>query len=631
MSTSPLNQYGLIGNYTTSALVSRAGSVDWCCMPWVDSPSIFGALLDENRGGRFVISPEGEFRSEQRYHQRTLVLETLFETSDGGRGVLTDWMPMEDESSEIPMIRRRVDVLSGRVAWQLSCAPRFNYGSDAPQVEIAGPGFFVFRGAGPDQLATLGTDLKIDMLTSLKQGGDRQVQSRFVLESGQSAHFVLCWGRRNRPLPLSGPSVNPRATIDSWQSWAHRCPPEGCELRGPWHDTIVRASLALRILGTESVTTSASLNSARNWDYRYFWIRDTQASIRSLHQLGHATEARRIFARVAQVARRDGAAGLQAVYRVDGGRILPESELNFLSGYRGSRPVRVGNLSSQLFQLDVYGHVLLAAEEFHKLYGPLPEDLWPTIADIADLVSQAWRRPDHGPWESRLKSEHFVASKALSWAAIDRACRLGEALGKRIPKRWRDERQTLHRTICAQGYDDERRCFVRSFGDRDIDSSALILPLIGFLPWEDSRIQNTLLTLQAELSVGGSLVLRDRSTPGPFLLPSLKMVSCLAQSGHVNEASDRLAELCSYASSLGMFAEQVDPTSGELTGNLPCASVHVALIQAGWDVAQARRKLRSEKFETVAQTAATESAGSESSDELVTPRRPPGKPVTPAA
>ena len=594
MSYLALGEYGLIGNQASALLVSRFGSIDWACLPYLDSPSHFSAILDENMGGRFQIMPQGEFVSEQRYLQRTNVLETKFETPTG-RAVLLDWMPIEGKESPEPIVYRRIEVIDGRVPWTLTCTPRFKYGSEPGQAERS-KGGILFRGSHPEDLGLLLAQIPIQ----ISADGNSAV-SKFELEVGKRVQFTWIWGRHQSTSDFPGPEK----TVEYWRSWAHGCGGQGpsqCLFAGPWHDVVTRSGLALKLLIAyysgaiaEAPTTSLPimLGGSRNWDYRYSWLRDSALTIQALAALGHTEESDVFFGWLADIVTRDGAEGLQPVYTLDGGKFLPEREVPALSGYEGSRPVRVGNQSARQFQLDVYGHVMLAVAQNYQLTGKLPEGLWNKLVDVCDYVCQAWRRPDRGPWEVRTRPEHFVASKVLCWAALDRGCWLAEALKVKLPQRWLDERDILHRLICEQGYDTRSGSFVRAFGDHELDASTLLIPLLGFLPFDDPRVQGTMDAIQRELS-DGVLVHRyktDQSLPesdGAHLLSSFWFVSCLALSGRVDEASDRLAELCSYATTLGLFGEQVSPATGEPTGNYPSASAHLAMINASLYVGMAR-------------------------------------------
>lgn len=606
-----LCDYGLIGNSTSASLVSRLGSIDWCCFPYLDSPSHFGAILDENLGGKFQIMPQGDFRSEQRYLQRTFILETHFETPHG-RATLTDWMPLEHDvgsAGEERVIRRHIEVQSGRIAWTLLCSPRFDYGTQIPLAESANQGVLFRSPISGDQTTGL---LQSNIPLEISTHGSAAI-AKFQLHSGQMADFSWSWGRRRPPLTTSW-----RETAEQWRRRAHHCNSThdplphltrttSCILSGPWHDTVVRSALTLRLLFyshlgslAESITTSVSgiPNSSRTWDYRYSWIRTLPLALHCWLSLNHVEEAQASFRWLSSILLRDAPASLQSAYRLDGGKELQEKEMTSWQGYLHSKPVRVGNSSPALFQLDIYGQILLAVAEYFYAFGKLPEATWEKIIEIADYICQAWRRPDHGIWEIRSKPEHYVTSKVYCWVALDRACTLMQATQRPTPARWEEEKNILHRTICEQGYDVQRRSFIRSFGDRDLDASALLIPLVGFLPFEDPRIQNTLLAIQEELSKG--VLLYRYKTPdglpgfeGFHLASSFHLVSCLARSGQVDQASDHLAELCSYATSLGLFGEQIDPAQGETSGNIPCASVYTALIQAAISVGAARNRLTS--------------------------------------
>jgi GH15 family glucan-1,4-alpha-glucosidase len=588
-----LRDYGVIGNQASAALVSRDGSVDWCCLPWLDSPSHFGALLDSNHAGQFSIHPEGDFHSRQAYVGFTNVLETHFETPNG-RGVVTDWMPVTDMPEREPVIRRRVRTLDGEVKWKATCSPRFEYASESALAERWRDGV-LFRGTQPGNLGFLRSSLPIAI-----SADGRTANCEFELEPSECADFSWAWGRHGG-LEVFAP---PEETISHWNRWNHVCAESGCLFAGPWHDMVIRSGLTLKLMSNrfagslaESVTTSipAILGGSRNWDYRYAWIRHAGQAIQALTGLGHDQEGSSLFRWLSDVVTRDGAEGLQSVYTLDGGKYLPEHELN-LMGYGGSRPVRVGNLSARQFHLDIYGCVMTAMAQNLTSQGPdgrLPGGLWPKLAEIAEYVCQAWRRPDKGMWEVRTKPEHFVSSKVMCWVALDRAIWIAHRLGQEVPRRWREEREILHRTILEQGYDSSRGSFVRAFGDRELDAAVLLIPMVGFLPPDDPRVHSTLDAIQAELG-DAVLIHASRSTDsireadGAHLLSSFRYVSCLAMCGRVDEASDRLAELCSFASPLGLFAEQVDPLTGVPAGNFPSSSAHLSLINASLYVGAAR-------------------------------------------
>jgi GH15 family glucan-1,4-alpha-glucosidase len=635
MASFSLEDYGIIGNFTSSALVNRVGSLDWSCLPFLDSPSHFGALLDDTQGGRFQISPQGDFRSEQRYHQRSLVLETLFETPFG-RGVLTDWMPLNSPLANEPLIYRKIEVIEGKINWILNCSPRFDYGEAESQAEFHGAREgesrntsttdsitsiwssqrVLFRGPHPGQIAQLFTSTPIKF--ALQQSN---AEARFTLSAGESSLFCWAWGRRIEAPPL----LSFQETAEEWRKLAHRCGPSGCPFAGPWHDSITRSGLFLKLLiapysGSiaEAITTSVpgmlpsqsspsitSRNSSRgssneqdtsnsqNCDYRYAWISHGAMALQALSSLGYRNEAKNYFSWLSEIIIRDGVEGLQAVYTLDGGRLLPERELEHLKGFQNAKPVRIGNESATQFHLDIYGQVMLAADYYYREWGSLPKGLWPQLVNVVEMVCQAWRRPDFGPWELRSKPQHYVGSKVLCWAALDRGISLSKRLGVDTPHRWTDEMKILHRTICDQGFDSSRHSFVSSFGSEEVDSSCLWIPVVGFLPPDDPRVEGTINAVLSELSEG-VLVHRFRDASGtseraaPHLMSSFLLVATLALCGRADEASDRLAELCTYTSHLGFFGEQIDQNLQETSGNFPSATAHLALINAALYVGAAR-------------------------------------------
>jgi len=612
MPTLTIEDYGVIGNYASAALVNRLGAIDWCCFPYLDSPSHFAAILDQGVGGKFQISPHGDFRSEQRYRPKSLVLETLFETPRG-RGVLTDWMPLESRSSSEPVIYRQIDVIAGNMSWVLNIDPRFEYGESPTEVEYHGareyedtrarfwnPKQLLFRGRSPGQIAQLFSSIDLDFKTR-----KQSAEARFQFSAGQSALFSWAWGRRVAP-----PSFfSFKETDDSWRKLAHQCSTSGCLFGGPWHDSVVKSGLFLKLLIApyagavaeslttsipgNAVTSSETNNDSQTSDHRYAWIRNSPFILQSLSAIGMRNEAKNYFSWLSEIVIRDGVEMLQPIYTLDGGKLETERSLSQLKGFNGAQPVRVGNDGHSHFHLDIYGHVLLAADFYFREYGSLPENLWAQLAEIADFVCGAWRRPDHGPWETFGKPEHYVASKALCWAALDRACSLGKRLEKNVPPRWSEEMVILHRTVCSQGFDSTMNSFVGSFGESEVDSSALLLPLIGFLPIDDPRMVGTLDAIGNQLS-DGVLIHRHRTTSSakvaesPHLWSSFLYITNLALAARLNDASDRLAELCSFASHLGFFGEQVNTSLQETSGNFPSATAHLSLITAALYIGVAR-------------------------------------------
>ncbi|MGK5089973.1 glycoside hydrolase family 15 protein [Bdellovibrionota bacterium FG-2] len=568
----PLSEYAAIGNHASTALISSRGSIDWLCLPHLDSPSHFGALLDENKGGRFQICPEGEFHSQQRYLPQTQVLETHFKTATG-EAILLDWMPWELSSlakRDDPVLNRRIEMITGKITWSLHCVPRFNYGSHPGISEPLSDGF-LFRGATPDELGRLRTQLSLRDATS----------ATFSLENKQSTQFQWVWGRSFRRAPHSFPGP----TIDAWRTIAHRCQLPSCFFAGPWHEWVARSTLVLRTLFSPHTGTIAGAATTSQHDDRNVQIRDSGLTYQALNALGLFDEAQALGHWLHCLLLRDGAEDLQPVYSLDGGRKLTEHELPDLMGYQGVRPVRVGNQSARRFQLDIYGHLMLGLYEHLKSRPLLTEKTAQRLAELADTVCEIWKRPDHGPHEAVGRAEHFVTSKIMCWVALDRVISLYKNTSRFPSRRWIEEREIIHRTVCEQGYNPKRRSFIRSFGSSELDSSVLLIPLVGFLSIEDPRVSETVDAIQNTLSQG---VLIHRieaaelsSGNGTLHIPSsLMLAACIALQGKPGEARDRLAELCSFATPLGLFGETLHPSTGKIGGNFPCAASHIALINA---------------------------------------------------
>lgn len=578
--------HGVIGNRMSSALVSSRGSIEWCCLPYLDSPSHFGASVNRDHGGYFQILPNGTFRSKQVYLPHTNVLQTLFDTPHG-RGSITDWMPIQYD----PVICREVEVTEGKVTWTLTCTPRFKYGTISAQAERHRNGI-LFRGNQNDDTAALYSSIPLD----ISSNGSSAI-SQFDLNAGEMAPFAWVWGRYKNPFDLNSDSkstfaLQRQSVIDYWRKVSHKCPQSGCSFAGPWHDSIVRSQLFLLLMvtpysGSIAQAISVSLHGLtpgpRIWGHRYASLRNGALHLQALSNLGCAQEAKFHFEWLSEMMERDGAEALQAHYTLDGGKVLREKEIAYLNRTEGSGQ----------FQLDIYGHAVVAASEYFHIFRSLPKGLWTKISDIADYICHAWKRPDHGPWGFTSRPEHFAVSKLFCWAALDRACKLAQALDRKSPPRWTAEKEILHRVICDQGFDLTHNSFVRSFGTTDLDLSSLWFPLLEFLPVEDPRIQGTLTAIQSELSHG--VLLKRIQNPNDSrrievddLWATFIFITCLALSGRTDEASDRLAEACTYANPVGLFADRINPQRIEISHEFPSASVHLALVNAALYVGRSR-------------------------------------------
>ncbi len=600
------SQFAIIGNRNSSAVISASGVIEWCCLPYLDSPSHFASWIDKERGGNFQLLPHGDFRTHQRYIPNTNILETLFETPQG-KATLTDWMPIQNEWFSVPALCRRIEVQDGFIDWLLTCTPRFHYGTDQAQAEKHSRGV-LFRGSQMDDIATLYSNIPIEI-----SANGLAAISKFTLKQKQMAQFTWIWGRHplqgenlfnlafsrssyenlqdagTKEMGCIGPSVQP--TIEYWKKNAHSCL-GSCIFSGPWHDAVARSQLLVKLMNTPyagsisqgiCASSSGAGPGSRTWGHRYATIRGSALNLQALANLGCLQEAQSHFEWLKSIVERDGAESLQPLYTLDGGKAAKEREIPFMT-----RHERVHQ-----FQLDIYGHVILTGNEYFKIFGHLPDTFWTRLTELCDYICHAWKRPDHGPWGTTVKPEHFVVSKLFCWAALDRACVLSHALGKPTPPRWVREKGVIHRVICEQGFDSDKNSFVRSFGSNDIDASSLWIPLLNFLPIDDPRVQGTLSTIRLELSEGSFLrnfqtsiqMIRRDSID---LCSSFLFISCLAIAGFTDEASDRLAEACTYANSLGLFA---DPASFPIRNGFdefPSSAVHLALINAALYVGNAR-------------------------------------------
>jgi len=593
MQHSAAYDYGIVGNHFSAALISRFGSVDWLCLPYLDSPSIFASYVNKNQGGKFQIIPQGTFRSEQRYYPQTQVLETYFDTPLG-TGLVVDWMPIDTSLYHGAALCRLVQVIEGKICWLLSCIPRFKYGELQAQAEPH-PNGVLFRGDSILDLILLQSDVPLEI--SLNGGS---AVCRLNLEAGQERRFYLAWGRQLTPI-----QADLATTINYWKPLSHQCPARGCIFEGPWHETVARSGLTLHLL-SNSYSNSISEGVAvlmedetqtrdqLTWKDRWASIRNGGMRIQALVNLGYPNIAKHHFLWIARILARDGVEGLQSIYTLDGGKLLPHENLS----------QQLNRLAySRRFQLDIYGHVVVAANLYQKIFGDFPRNTWNCLIELADYVCQAWKRPDHGPGGASPRAEHFVSSKVFCWAALNQMCQLATALGDKPSPRWISEKAILHKTISEQGYDPDKNSFVRSFGSREIDASSLWMIILNFLPLDDPRIQGTLDRINVELSKG--ILLRtsnlaeeesltfNSDNDSIDLSSSFLFASCLALNGQVDEASDRLAELSSYASSLGLFADSIYPSTiptNKMPRIFPSASTHVALINAALYIGWARGK-----------------------------------------
>jgi len=584
-----IEDYALIGDLQTAALVSREGSVDWLCFPRFDSAACFAALLGTEENGRWLIEPnDAVVRVERRYRDDTLVLETEWETRSGCVRVL-DFMPPRETA---PDIVRIVEGVRGRVEMRSELVIRFDYGSVVPWVR---------RIDGDARVAVGGPDALCLRTPADLRGEDMRTLAEFTVEEGDRVPFTLTWFPSHSAWPDAIDADQAlRDTIDYWTDFNGRCGYEG-----QWPEPVQRSLMVLKALTyaptggiVAAATTSLPehIGGVRNWDYRYCWLRDATLTLLAFLSAGYVDEAKDWRVWLLRAAAGDPA-DLQIMYGVAGERRLTELELDWLPGYEESRPVRLGNDASRQLQLDVYGEVLdaLYQARSHGLPYDPQTPAWALQRKLLEHLETAWRQPDEGLWEVRGPRRHFTHSKVMCWVAFDRGVRSIETQGLDGPvERWRHIRDEIHAEVCRRGYDPTLAAFTQSYGSQQLDASALVLPLVGFLPASDERVESTIDAIQRTLMRDG-LVLRYLTEEegvdglpageGVFLPCSFWLVDCLELLGRHDEAHALFERLVGLANDLGLLAEEYDPAAKRLLGNFPQAFTHLALVNSAFNLA----------------------------------------------
>jgi GH15 family glucan-1,4-alpha-glucosidase len=577
----PIEDYALIGDTHTAALVGRDGSLDWLCVPRFDSAACFAALLGTPDNGRWLLAPSGGGTATRRsYQDGTLVLVQEWDTASGSVRV-TDFMPPRHHR---PRVFRRVEGLQGTVDMVTELVIRFEYGSQIPWVVQTEKGLRAV--AGPDA---------IDLDSPVKLTGEHmRHHGQFTVSAGDRFDFRMQWAPSYEEAgrALSVEEALP-ATLAFWREWSSGIN----QVHGDWEKMVRTSLLALKaltyaptggIVAAPTTSLPEALGGPRNWDYRYCWVRDATLTIDGLVQAGCREEVQSwLWWLVRAAAGNPGQ--LQIMYGVAGERRLPEFELDWLPGYEGSRPVRVGNAASLQFQLDVFGE-LMEAIDMARSHGIDTEGaIWDLQRAVLGFVEDHWNEPDQGIWELRGPPQLLVYSRVMAWVAMDRAVRAVERDHFEGPvERWRQARDAIHDQVCTRGYNAKVGSFTQAYGSDELDASLLLLPLVGFLPIDDPRVVATIEAVQRDLTVDG-FVIRYRSTSGvdglagtegTFLPCSLWLVSCLALLGRVDEARALLQRVASVANDVGLFSEEYDTTRQRLVGNFPQAFTHVAFINA---------------------------------------------------
>jgi GH15 family glucan-1,4-alpha-glucosidase len=584
-----LEDYALVGDMQTAALVGIDGSIDWMCLPRFDSGACFAALLGTPDNGRWLLAPTGATRATRRsYRSSSLVVDSEWEV-DGGHVRVTDFMPPRDEH---PHLIRMVEGLHGRVQMHSRLTLRFDYGRLIPWVRrVDGD---ISAVSGPDAVR-LRSDVPV-------VGSGPHSDADFTVGEGDVVSFVLSWYPSNLapPQPPHAAGALER-TMAWWGDWCSRL-----TYRGRWKAEVRQSLLALKamtysptggIVAAPTTSLPEQLGGMRNWDYRFCWLRDSAFSLWAMHVGGYVEEARAWHDWLLRAAAGDPA-DLQILYGAAGESRLPELELPWLSGYEGSRPVRIGNAASGQFQLDVYGEVLDALH-LARVFGMRSDpDAWALARHLIEFVVDHWREPDDGLWEMRGGRQHFTHSKVMAWVALDRAVHAVEKYGVDGPlQRWRAVRREIHDDVCRNGFDAERNTFTQYYGSRELDASLLMIPLVHFLPATDPRMRGTIEAIERNLMSDG-FVLRYETTgsrdglppgEGAFLACTFWLVDNLALLGRVDEATALFERLLALRNDVGLLAEEYDPESKRLVGNFPQAFTHVGLVNSAFNLDRARR------------------------------------------
>jgi GH15 family glucan-1,4-alpha-glucosidase len=591
--TKRIEDYAMLGDCRSAALVDRYGSVEWLCWPRFDSAACFAALLGNDEHGCWQIAPQAESTTERRYRDHTLILETDFTTADGAVRIV-DCMPLVEAAElDVPQsLLRRVEGLKGTVRMRMSLTLRFDYGLTVP---------WLTRSADDEWTAIAGPDRVVVRSPVPLQGRNLHSVAEFTIKAGESLDFSLSYGRSHLPPParVDVPTLI-NQTEQEWTQWTGRSAEAG-----PWTDAVRRSLSVLRgltyrptggIVAAPTTSLPESIGGPRNWDYRYCWVRDATLTLVALMNAGYYDEAAAwrtwLLRAIAGTPQQ-----LQIMYGIAGERLLPEREIPWLPGFADSKPVRVGNAASEQRQLDIYGEMMDAMSRASARLGPATDEYGRTMRrGILEDLERIWREPDEGIWEIRGEPQHFTHSKAMAWLAFHRAAEgWNAAENNEDSARWRAVAEEIHADICAKAYDATQGCFVQAYGSREIDASLLLLSDIGFLPADDPRIVGTVAAIEKRLLKNG-LVLRyetasgvDGLPPGEgaFLACSFWLVDNYARLGRIDDARALFEKLLGLCNDVGLLAEEYDMESGRMLGNFPQAFSHVALINSAFNLVKA--------------------------------------------
>jgi GH15 family glucan-1,4-alpha-glucosidase len=602
--STPIAEYGLLADCNSSALVDRAGSIDWLCLPRYDSDAIFARLLDP-AAGHWSIRPAGAFTSDRRYVPGTLVIETTF-TTETGTVRLRDALAFADGQRGHALgydapheLLRAVEGVDGEVELAMELAPRPEYGLIMPLIRLEDGGARTF-GSGRVSVRSA-APLEVS---------DATMRAGFTVRAGDELGFSLRWASpEDREAPAATPSARVPGRIDdtvaAWRSWEA----EHDVYQGGYRDLVRHSARVLKgltyrptgaIVAAPTTSLPETVGGERNWDYRFSWIRDSSLTLEALYIGACSDEAEEFVSFMTSAAGGRASEGsLQIMYGIGGEHDLSERELPHLSGWRDSRPVRVGNGAWNQVQLDVYGELLNALHVYRERLGDLHPEIQAFVADLADTAARRWRETDSGIWEMRGEPRHHLSSKVMCWVALDRAVSLSPQLGEHAkPEEWSAARDEIRAAILERGWSEARQAYAQSFDSDELDGAQLLMPIYGFLPATDARMRSTIEAIARDLTEDG-LVLRYRAEEGlnadgltgeegTFVICSFWLVSCLAQAGEVGRAEQLFEQLAGYANDLGLLGEEIDTATGEQLGNFPQAYSHIGLITAAYEIDKAR-------------------------------------------
>jgi GH15 family glucan-1,4-alpha-glucosidase len=587
---SNIEDYGLIGDCETAALVDRNGSIDWLCWPNFDSEACFSALLGEPKNGRWRIAPADEITDcARRYRGDSLILETRFETKDGAI-TLIDFMPPRGVASDIVRVVRGE---RGRIKLRMELIIRFGFGTDVPWVKRTDDGAL---------LAICGPDMTVLRTPIETRGEDMTTVADFEVSAGETIPFVLTYGPSHLPLPEPiDPLQALRDTEAFWSEWSGRCTYQGLS-----RELVMRSLITLKaltfapsggIVAAPTTSLPEKLGGARNWDYRFCWLRDATFTLLALMNSGYTEEASAWHSWLLRAVA-GSPADMQIMYGIMGQRRLLEWEVPWLTGYEGALPVRIGNAAHAQLQLDVYGELIDAFHQSRIAELKLDDGTWSVECTVLNHLAEVWDQPDHGIWERRGDGRHYVSSKVMTWVAFDRGIKSAEKFGFKAPlEKWRALRDIIHRDVCDHGFDVRQNAFVESYGSQLLDASILLLPAVGFLPASDPRVRGTLEAIEKHMMRDGFVLRHDpreiseekQPIEGAFLACSLWLADAYVLAGEIDRAQALFDRVVGIANDLGLLGEEYDPDEKRQTGNFPQALTHIALINTAHNLSGAKR------------------------------------------